>query len=592
MYSKIDQQEQWMTSRLVRRAFVASWVLLVVCALYASAFHFALPDWNAKELGSPVSFIMFATQDDRWLWVVVVAMPAAWWLTSLRQARTGHELGFSQLLVISIAVLVTVIVAAGTQLVFRDFALSMDEFMLRYQSVILQRGYLVAPVDSEMLSIASAQRPGFLIVDAEHKYWAPGYRPGTAILHATFSRFGLDWLMNAFFCGASIILVAAIARKTLPNVPGATVWAAVFLASSPQFLLTGMTPYTMTAHLLASLLWLYLFLLDRPVTHVLAMLVGAMAIGLHQINVHLMFALPFLIHLLFWRRNWRLAACYSLIYATALGGWIFWMDIAAWVHKLDAVEVTLDTGIGGGAEYLTHVIDSGMERFEWKNAAYWAMNLSRFLAWQNAIAIPFFVLTIVSWRHLPVQLKLMAWSIVTTLAPYIALMPDQGHGWGYRYLHPVLGNMAILATFGLLCAASAMADRLRHLAVLFTALTILIALPLRANQANFVITPMEGAMKFVRSRDADTVLVDTSSIWYGNDLVRNDPFLRNRPLILAVGDLSDQHLTILCENGSINLVNEDNLSKFGIKGNYQPNQGEKNTALAISVRLKKLGCID
>lgn len=553
-------------------------------------FHLILPGWDADELSLPISLFLFGTQDYIWLWFVAIAIPVSWWVICWRGVRSEKKVDLSQIWVSVIALLVIAFAVTATQWVYRDFALSMDEFMVQYQSTILLNGYLVAPVDPEWLSIARAQRPGFLIVDAEYQYWAPGYRPGTAILYAMFSAIGIGWIMNAVFCGASVILVAAIARQTLPNMSGAAIWAAIFLASSPQFLITGITPYTMTAHLVASLLWLYLFTLDRLATHVLAMAIGAFALGLHQINVHAMFALPFLVHLFVWRGRRKLAASYALTYAIALGLWTFWMDIAAWLHGFEAVEIGLDARNGGGAEYLKHAVSSGLSRLAWENVAYWMMNLSRFLAWQNAIVFPFLMLALASWRHLPVQLKLIALSVVTTLAPYIALMPDQGHGWGYRYLHPVLGNIAILAAFGLLSAVPALSGRLRRLAVWITAITILLSVPLRAYQVNDVVERMVDAMAYLTSRRTDIVLVDTRGIWYGNDLVRNDPFLTNTPIILSASDLSDERLTILCDLMTVDLVGAEDLKAFGIKPFKQARQTDGNAIENTQIRLERLGC--
>ena len=72
-----------------------------------------------------------------------------------------------------------------------------------------------------------------------------------------------------------------------------TVVAAVLLATSSQFLLTAMTPYSMTAHLALNLAWLWLFLRGGVVGHSLAIAVGALACGLHQLVFHPLFVAPF-----------------------------------------------------------------------------------------------------------------------------------------------------------------------------------------------------------------------------------------------------------------------------------------------------------
>ena len=585
-----DTEKRSFADSSVRLAFITSWCLLVLCALFSSGVGFALPSWDAQELDLPISLILFATQDHWWLWGAVVALPVAWILSSSEPIRPIKQSVLTNFWLMGIALLTVVFVAAGASCVYRSFALSMDEFMMLYQSTILQNGYFVAPADPDWLPMASALRPGFLIVDWNYGYWAPGYRPGTSILHAVFSFFGIGGLMNAFFCGASVVLVVAIARQTLPNCKGAGFWAAIFLLISPQFLLIGMSPYTMNAHLLASLLWLYLFTLDRPGTHVMAMTVGAFAFGLHQVNVHAMFALPFLVHLLVWRGRWRLAAAYMLTYAIALGVWTFWMDIAVWAQGLDPIEQDLVASSDGGVVYLKNAIDNGLNQQSWEKVIFWAMNLSRFLAWQNVIVVPLLIYALKSWRKLPVVLKLMAISIVTTLLPYIVLMPDQGHGWGYRYLHPVLGNIAILAAFGLLNVGPALSGKLCRVALWATAFTFIIGVPLRAYQMHTVIAPMDRAMNYIEGQSADIVLVDTKSIWYGSDLVRNDPFLTNSPIVLSNAHLSDKNLAMLCQINTIKLVAAEELMTFGIK--RLRTSAEDNPIESAHDRLKRLECIE
>jgi hypothetical protein len=42
----------------------------------------------------------------------------------------------------------------------------------------------------------------------------------------------------------------------------------------------------------------------------------------------------------------------------------------------------------------------------------------------------------------------------------------------------------------------------------------------------------------VLSRPADVVLVNGSTVWYGRDLVRNDPFLEGQPVVVRANGLS------------------------------------------------------
>jgi hypothetical protein len=68
-------------------------------------------------------------------------------------------------------------------------------------------------------------------------------------------------------------------------------------------------------------------------------------------------------------------------------------------------------------------------------------------------------------------------------------------------------------------------------------LCILVALPLHAWQVHRFVAPYARASAQIAAADADVVIVDEAGIWYGMDLVRNDPFLENRPLVLRLKDL-------------------------------------------------------
>ncbi len=73
-----------------------------------------------------------------------------------------------------------------------------------------------------------------------------------------------DWnLAESVVDIGSVWLTAHIARRIWPEDAWAPVMAGIFLAISPQVLITGMTAYSMPAHLFLNLLWLALYLARR-----------------------------------------------------------------------------------------------------------------------------------------------------------------------------------------------------------------------------------------------------------------------------------------------------------------------------------------
>ena len=109
-----------------------------------------------------------------------------------------------------------------------------------------------------------------------------------------------------------------------------------------------------------------------------------------------------------------------------------------------------------------------------------------------------------------------------TAGLYLLFPFDQGHGWGYRYAHGVLGNLALLAAAGLRALAS-IQDA--------ACFTTVVGLPLRAAQVRKLVGPFARANAFISGIDADLVIVPNDELWYGHDLVRNDPLSRTRPLV-------------------------------------------------------------
>ena len=157
---------------------------------------------------------------------------------------------------------------------------------------------------------------------------------------------------------------------------------------------------------------------------------------------------------------------------------------------------------------------------------------------------------------------------VTTLAAVFALMPYQGHGWGYRYLHGLLGSACLLAawqwgrmTEGLSAAGRAGA---RAGFALAAAASLLILFPLRAWQAHRFVHPYAMAAAAIRAAPTDVVVVDDRNVWFGVDLVRNDPYLRNRPVIVHAESLDEDQARALCQRATITMFDSSAARRFGI----------------------------
>ena len=137
----------------------------------------------------------------------------------------------------------------------------------------------------------------------------------------------------------------------------------------------------MTAHLALDLVWLWLFLRGGALGHGGAIAVTFAACGLHQIVFHPLFACPFVLQLWLGRR-WRLAAMYTIAFAAAGVFWILYWQL---VLTHEGLHGTGRTG-SGIAPFFGEVLDL-VGAFGWAGLDLMVKNVTRFLAWQNPIAV-------------------------------------------------------------------------------------------------------------------------------------------------------------------------------------------------------------
>ena len=484
--------------------------------------------------------------------------PSAWWPSRSTSAWP----------VPAVALAVLCFVGVGTYLFHHAFALSLDEFLAEFQTAIFRDGRVMVPLSDRWNDYVGGLQPRFLYHDTDGQAWMADYRPVYAAIRAAFSLAGIEALTNAVLTALSVLLVAAVSRRLWPDRLDAPVLAAILLASSPQVLFMGMSAYAWVGHLFFNLLWLLLFLRDDRIGHGLAALVGVLAVGLHQIHAHPLFVLPFMFGLL-QQRRWPLAAFYATSYTAAIALWGGWHDVATHLHagvQLDSIAAS------SGWNYLyrgtANAQDFGLLSF-----VFMWTHLSRFVAWQNPILIVLAASCLACWPRLPPVMRQLALGCILIVVAHLIVMPNGMHGWGYRYLHGVMGSFALMATFGWIHLTSGDGPRVpipaaRWAAAVFTLATLVIAIPLRAVQVEGFVRPMAAASRHIASLDADIVLVDHLTVWFGNDLIRNDPLLGpGRPKVLGLVYLSTGQIEALCDGGDtrVVVVDYDDLAHLGVE---------------------------
>ncbi len=209
-----------------------------------------------------------------------------------------------------------------------------------------------------------------------------------------------------------------------------------------------------------------------------------------------------------------------------------------------------------------------LKDFDWSGLALMAKNLIRFATWQSLLTTPLLLLS--AWAAIQAKgtTRSLILGFVTTLAAVFVLMPYQGHGWGYRYLNGLLGSACLLAAWqwGRMTDALSPSQRAgaRGGFALAAMASLLVLFPLRAWQAHRFARPYALAAAAVRAAKTDVVLVDDRNVWFGIDLARNDPYLRNRPLILYAEGLDEDQARALCQRATISMFDSSVAGRFGI----------------------------
>lgn len=456
------------------------------------------------------------------------------------------------------ALLVVLVGWGGSFLVFGGFPLSLDEFWARADGEILARGVPLARIPEEWRDYATALQPTFLRLLPQEGLWASSYLPVNAMLQQLGGS-----LASPAMAGGSVVLTAMIVRRLLPDMPRAPIIAAILLATSSQLLVAAMTPYAMSAHLFFNLLWLWLFMQGRAWAIAASLLVGALAMGLHQEVFFPIFAVPFLLERFLAGRR-----LFAVAYLAAIGAlFLAWNNYDLFAYGWFGAEppAQADTGTDRKlADLFARLSGIGAS-----SIAMMGANLLRFVVWQNPV-VPV-LLTIAAWPiirlagDIPSELRAMLVSIVGASVFMLLVIPLQGHGWGYRYLHGQLGTAAIIATYAFCRLANGTHER--GWKAILVAMTLVAALlvPLRAWQAHGFAKPYISADAAIENRnDAQVVVIDAPRHAYASDLTRNDPWLRNPVKRMDAGALTTEGLLDLCERYRVEFFTDEDAARYGI----------------------------
>lgn len=570
-------------------------LILLVIYVFGAAVGFALDSENGPlpGLGAGNTAIILFRRQDLWWFVFGIAG-----LLYLRQRINQPTPAFlsrridrywpsePRLLVHTavISAIAFAVAGVGAYGAGHGMDLLASERAADFQSLIFREGGLLAPVPADRLEFGAALAPDGAVIDSAHELWGSARPMAFAALRAVFFIEGIALPVNAALSAVSIILLVTVARTLWPARSDLPLIAAILLATSPQFLIGGMTGGAWSAYLCFNLIWLRLYLRGGIAGHLAAALIGAAAALLDHILIHLVFVLPFLVTMLRERR-WPLAALYAVAYVSAGLVWFSWYDVALALTTGTAVEAgtLLHGGEPGNATPAIGLLSQGLTAIVTAGIA-----VLRFIAWQNPAVLPLLYVMFRARKALPPVFRQLVWGCVLSLG--LLLVPDgTSGGWGHLPFHGALGGLILLAVLGwstIIDNTASSVPATRALAML-TAAAILVGIPLRTAQMEGVAGPLAAASRHFSSLDSDVVLVDLEGVPFGESLMSTDPYLRDTPVIVALQRLTPEQVTRLCARYQVDFFDHYDLTRFGI----EPSPGVGGQRLGLMGRDRELRAI-
>ncbi len=503
-------------------------------------------------------------------WRLPAHLPSAGWLAATSLVMVG-------------------LLALGTHSLMGNLPLSADERMVVFDMAVFDSMRLAAPLAASWRPYATTLVPAFLLYEDMPTGLVSAYLPMNALLRLAFSKVADPAIFNPLLVLVGGAALLDIARRTFGrNNPACWVILLIY-ALSAQTLVAAMTTYSMTAHMALNLIWLAAFLRGGYRGHSVAILTGFVATGLHQIAFHPFFVAPFLLWQ-FRQGDRKLVLIYGAAYLAIILWWAYYPILAGYE-------------VAGGLQQPPHssLIDRISTAFAERRgdtAITMFLNLLRFVAWQNVAMLPLLVgsiTVVVRDGELPAALLL---SIFSWLIFVAVVIPFQGHGWGYRYLHPYLGNFALLAGYGYQELKEVIGEKVDGLVLSLSGVTAVATIPLTLIATYKFLEPHVALERVITAQQTPMVLIDTyprpttDGKWASNAIenVLNLPDLSNRPLRLSTLNMNGELLAGLCRKGKITLIGRAEQQRAGFALNAA-RESPSFAKLTNTVRRKMPHCL-
>jgi hypothetical protein len=338
-----------------------------------------------------------------------------------------------------------VALAAGGRFVYLAHPQSMDEYVPVMQAGAFARGELTAHYPVPLLDriVWPPFRGTFVLLDPSTGFAAEGYWPGLALLLTPFFLIHATWALNAALTALALALIGDLAARTTDDPERARDrrgWAMLAALASPAFTVNAMSLYAMPGLLAGNLLFLWLLLRPGHRAAFAAGLVGGFTFGLHNPLPHTLMAVPCLLWMLADReRRRRLPALLAGYLPGLLLLGIGWPMLTASLHFARAIAAKR-----ADAGFVENWVTLIGRIFHLPTAD--TLEVRSYGTWKIWIwAAPIVALAPFAVRPRDAAMRLLLAAFVLTYLVYFLVQYDQGHGWGYRYIHPAWGALPVAA---------------------------------------------------------------------------------------------------------------------------------------------------
>lgn len=518
----------------------AAW-LLAWCALGTALVQWAIWQGLGKSDDfSPIFRFLLKAYDSHGNAVLAGAVLAAFLLRRRPEAlaliRVAAERPWA------LAAAAFPLLCLGALFVYEARPVAMDEYAPLFQAQALAAGRLSGALPPELLDglIPRFFQTYFFAVSRATGEVSTAYWPGFSLLLAPFAWLGIPWAANPAIGALTIPAVHRLTERATGSSLAAG-WAVAFTVASPVFVLSAISYYALAAHLLCNVL--YALLLVRPTVGraLIAGFIGSLALVLSNPVPHLLFGAVFVAWLLLRGGSLpvlaALMAGYLPLVALIGAGWHMHLadlaaasttDSAAAKPPSAAARSVVDAALGAIAGFMKapdlRVLDARLA------------GASKMWTWAAGGLLVLAALGSAQARR-STALKLLGLAFLTTFFGYFLVPFDQGHGWGYRYIHSAWFVLPVFAAAHLATGETDARAELRSMAAWSAALSLAAAGALRLAQVDAFV---EGHLSQVppltwraSAERPEVVFVDIGTGFYTRDLVQNDPFLRSPRIVMA-----------------------------------------------------------